>query len=122
MTKRRGSKQNKRKTKQKIFFKILFVLFLFCYVPRKDQLTAGSSIYVICFFILFLLVNSSELHWFIHSHGFAVQFERNHVLSTRMSYVSSISQHILCIYCFSFFLGHNELQAESNTDKEQVIH
>ena len=83
MTKRRGTKQNKRKTKQKIFFNILFVLFFFCYVPRKDQLTAGSSIYVICFFILFLLVNSSELHWFIHSHGFAVQFERNHVLSTK---------------------------------------
>ena len=141
MTKRRGTKQNKRKTKQKIFFNILFVLFFFCYVPRKDQLTAGSSIYVICFFILFLLVNSSELHWFIHSHGFAVQFERNHVLSTKkilkitvkvFFYLpnilywnelrSSISRHILCIYCFSFFLGHNELQAESNTDKAQVIH
>ena len=143
MTKRRGTKQNKRKTKQKIFFNILFVLFFFCYVPRKDQLTAGSSIYVICFFILFLLVNSSELHWFIHSHGFAVQFERNHVLSTKKilkitvkvffsvyqtfftrtgSYVGSISRHILCSYGFSFFLGHNELQAESNTDKAQVIH
>ena len=109
------------KTKQKIFFKILFVLFFFCYVPRKDQLTAGSSIYVICFFILFLLVNSSELHWFIHSHGFAVQFIYQ-TFFTRMSYVSSISRHILCIYCFSFFLGHNELQAESNTNKAQVIH
>ena len=77
MTKRRGTKQNK-----KYFLKY----YLFCfssYVARKDQLTAGSSIYVICFFILFLLVNSSELHWFIHSHGFAVQFERNHVLSTK---------------------------------------
>ena len=35
------------------------------------------------FFFFFFVTNSSEIHWFIHSRGFAVQFGRNHVLSTK---------------------------------------
>ena len=65
MEKRRGTKQNKRKTKQKIFFKILFVLFFFCYVPRRDQFAAGSSILCYLFpqsftglFIVMVLLSS----------------------------------------------------------------
>ena len=39
-------------------------------------------IYFTLFFFFFFFTDSSELHWFIHSRGFADQFERNHVLST----------------------------------------
>ena len=94
-------------------------------------------IYFTLFFFFFFFTDSSELHWFIHSRGFAVQFESNHVLSTKKTLqitvkvffylpnilyqneprTGSISRYILYICCLSFFLGHNELQAESNTDK-----
>lgn len=126
MAKRRGTKQNK-----KYFFKYYLSAFLLLIVPRKDQLAAGCSILCYLFLYFNFFSDSSEFHWFIHSRGFADQFERNHVLRTkktlkitlkvffylphiltRMSHVSSISRHILCICCFSFFLGHNELQAE----------
>ena len=128
-------------------------MLFFCHVPRKDQFAAGSSIscyLFLClliyftlfyFFFFFFFTNSSEIHWFIHSRGFAVQFGRNHVLSTKKTLqitvkvffylpnilyhnellTGSISRYILYICRFSFFLGHNELQAESNTDKARHV-
>ena len=61
---------------------------MFC---ARVSLLLVLQFYVIHFFVyLFLLfyffTDSSELHLFIHSRhsrGFAVQFERNHVLSTK---------------------------------------
>ena len=51
------------------FYVIYFFVYLF--------------IYLFSFFFFFFFTDSSELHWFIHSRGFAIQFERNHVLSTK---------------------------------------
>ena len=118
--------------------------------PARISLLLVLQFYVIYFFVylfillsffLFFFTDSSELHCFIHSRGFAVQFERNHVLSTKKTLhisvkvffylpnilyqkeprTGSISRYISYICCFSFFLGHNELQAESNTDKARGV-
>ena len=54
------------------FYVIYFFVYLFLYLFSFNFL-----------FFFFFLTDSSELHWFIHSRGFADQFERNHVLSTK---------------------------------------
>ena len=72
--------QNKTKN---IFSNIICLAFLLLIVPRKDQLAAGCSILCYLFLYFNFFSDSSEFHWFIHSRGFAVQFERNHVLSTK---------------------------------------
>ena len=107
------------------FFNFMLFIYFFVYL------------FILLYFFFFFFTDSSELHWFIHSRGFAVQFESNHVLSTKKTLqitvkvffylphilyqneprTGSISRYILYICCLSFFLGHNELQAESNTDK-----
>ena len=117
--------------------------------PARISLLLVLQFHVIYFFVylfillysIFFFTDSSELHWFIHSRGFAVQFERNHVLSTKKILqitvkvffylpnilyqneprTGSISRYILYICRFSFFWGHNELQAESNTNKARDV-
>ena len=67
MAKRRGTKQNKRKTKQnKKISNIICLAFLLLIVPRNDQLAAGSSIlcYLFLYFI-FLVIPQSFTGLFI---------------------------------------------------------
>ena len=148
----REEEQNKTNVKQSFyFFQILLLCFSSVMFPARISLLLVLQFHVIYFFVyLFILLysiffffftNSSEIHWFIHSRGFAVQFGRNHVLSTKKTLqitvkvffylpnilyhnellTGSISRYILYICRFSFFLGHNELQAESNTDKARHV-
>ena len=49
------------------------------------------------FFFFFFFTNSSEIHWFIHSRGFAVQFGRNHVLSTK----KNLANHRKGVFLFT---------------------
>ena len=152
MAKRRGTKQNKRKTIFLFFSNIICCAFLLSCSPQGSVCCWFFNFmlfislftylfYFILFFFFFFFTNSSEIHWFIHSRGFAVQFGRNHVLSTKKTLqitvkvffylpnilyhnellTGSISRYILYICRFSFFLGHNELQAESNTDKARHV-
>ena len=66
MAKRRGTKQNKRKTKKQKISNVICLAFLLLIVPRNDHLAAGSSIlcYLFLYFI-FLVIPQSFTGLFI---------------------------------------------------------